>query len=180
MMLKVKALAAMAAAMSLECVAPMQPAVPPAEETAISRQTLAIAPLPPRPANAPTRGWERGISTGLPASGAQSVYVVMYKDPSLTGRFLAFGYDVAGQRSLFVFSVMLSDENNFKNQLTIDSGAWRTSRGTLPSEEGTTDGIGGTTPPPRPQLDDMMWMHAFYHHSIKTQIDAGGPPAGGP
>jgi len=139
---------------------------------------LCLPALPPRPVSAATRGWERGVSTGLGTSGAQAVYVVMYKDPANTSRFLAFGYDPVGSgaRSLFVFSVSLLDESNFKNQLTIDLGQWKQSRGTLVSDTGTTDGIGGNQPPPRPQLDDLMWMHAFNHYAAQTQIDQSMAP----
>ncbi|HYV50187.1 MAG TPA: hypothetical protein VFA20_35275 [Myxococcaceae bacterium] len=174
MMLKVKALVAMVAAMSMECVGPMQPpAEVPRNPVGTSRQGLMLEALPQRPPSAPTRGWERGVSTGLGTSGAQSAYVVMYKDPSLNGRFLAFGYDAVGGRSLFVLSVALVDEINFKNQLTIDIGQWKASRATLPSQTGITDGTATTPPPPRPQLDDLMWEHAFYHHSIQAQIEQG-------
>src|SRR5437868_1372723 len=121
MMLKVKALAAMAAALSLECVGPMQPpANVPRDPVGRTQQGLTLEVLPPRPPSAATRGYERGASTGLATSGAQSAYVAMYKDPTLNGRFLAFGYDPIGGRSLFVFSVALADELNFRNQLTID------------------------------------------------------------
>jgi len=177
MMLKVKALVAMAAAMSMECVVPMQPpAEVPRNPVGSTRQGLTLEALPPRPPTAVLRGYERGVSTGLATSGAQSAYVVMYKDPSLNGRFLAFGYDaVAPGRSLFLFSVALTDEINFRNQLTIDIGQYKASRATLPTETGITDGTATTPPPPRPQLDDLMWEHAFYHHSIQSQIDQSNP-----
>jgi len=174
MMLKVKALAALAAAMTLECVGPMQPPPnTPRDGVGTGRQGLTLETLPPRPPSAATRGWERGVSTGLATSGAQSAYFAMYKDPSLTGRFLVFGYDPAAGRSLFVFSVALSDEINFKNQLAVDVGQWKASRNTLPSETGTTDGTATPLPPPRPQLDDLMWEHTWYHHSIQQQIEQG-------
>lgn len=174
MMLKVKALAALAAALSLECVAPLQPpANAPRDQVGTSQQGLTLVALPPRPTSAPTRGWERGVSTGLATSGAGSVFIAMYKDPSTTGRFLAFAYDPPAGRSLFVFSVALSDFTNFQNQLTLDLGQWKQSRSTMPSDTGTTDGTATTPPAPRPQLDDLMWEHAFYHHSIMTQIEQG-------
>lgn len=170
MMLKLKLLAALAAVTALGCVGP-----PPAEgEMAISRQGLKLEEVPHTPESMSTLGWERGRPLGLATSGAQSAYLVMYRDPSYTNRFLAFGYDPVDGRNLFVFSVLLNDEMNFKNQWNLDIGQWKASRGTSPTEEGTTDGIGGTTPPPRPQLDDLMWEHAFHHYSIQTQIEQGG------
>ncbi len=177
MMLKVKLLAALAAITSMECVAPNVPATPADNAgTAISRQGLTIETLPPTPRSLSTQGWERGRPTGLATCGAEAVSVVMYRDPTLTSRFLAFAYDPVGQRNLFVFSVLLIDEINFKHQVTLDLGQWKASRGTLVSHTNTTDGIGSPLPPPRPGLDDLMWAHAFHHHSIQVQIEQEGLP----
>lgn len=184
---KVKFAVAIAAVTSLQCmtlaVSPRPAATSTASTGDITLTTgtctttgLCLPALPPMPPSQATRGWERGVSTGLGTSGAQSVYVVMYKDPSVTGRFLAFGYDPAGSRNLFVFSVLLTDVTNFQNQLNIDIGQWKASRATLPCDTGTTDGTAAPLPPPRPQLDNLMWEHAFYHYSAQTQLDQAAAP----
>ncbi|HEY8206098.1 MAG TPA: hypothetical protein VIG99_01365 [Myxococcaceae bacterium] len=174
MMLKVKLLAALAALMSMGCGAPDMPDMPATpnntNEMAVSRQALKLEETPHTPESMPTLGWEMGRPLGLPAK-AESAYLVMYKDPSFTNRFLAFGYDPINQVNLFVYSVLISDEVNFKNQWNLDVGQWKAQRATLISQTGTTDGIGAPPPPPRPQLDDMLWANAFHHYSIQTQIE---------
>ncbi|HVE83672.1 MAG TPA: hypothetical protein VND93_12515 [Myxococcales bacterium] len=142
-----------------------------------SQAALVINLLPPEPVMQPVLGYEHGRRTGLEtASRCGDARVVFLPDPSNSTRFYAIGFDLTNQVNVFQFTVLRTDFNYFMSQLTIDASAWRAMRGTLGTEWGITDGLGGPVPPPTPGLlQARAWKHAFYAHDMQAQIDVEGP-----
>ena len=182
MVLKAKLLAMVAALTGLECVAPMTP-VTAAERgetvgaVVVSPTTkigaISISPLPESPPVHATQVWARGKRTGVQASSARSAFLVLLKDPFTTGRVLAYGWDPAYRKNLFVFTMASADVTAFQQQWNVDVGDWREEGGSSIALTGSTDGIGGNPIPiPRPGLvPPYAWKQAFYAYEMQQQIE---------